>query len=74
MTGPDGRDVAVAHLDAVGRLDLPAIEATDASDVEPVPPYAPPGSPTVPRGRSEAMRVHPEGLVVTALGGEVGTP
>ena len=63
MTEPDGRDVVVAYLDAVGRLDLPAIEATFADDVELVLPYAPPGFPKVSHGRSEAMRVYPEGVM-----------
>jgi len=63
MTEPDGRDVVVAYLDAVGRLDLPAIEATFAEDVELVLPYAPPGFPKVSQGRSEAMEVYPEGVM-----------
>lgn len=63
MTEPDGRDVVVAYLDAVGRLDLPAIEATFADDVELVLPYAPPGFPKVSHGRTEAMRVYPEGVM-----------
>ncbi|MEX5717043.1 nuclear transport factor 2 family protein [Geodermatophilus maliterrae] len=63
MTDPEGRAVVVAYLDAVGRLDLPAIEATFADDVELVLPYAPPGFPKVSRGRAEAMKVYPEGLM-----------
>ena len=63
MTGPDGRDVVVAYLDAVGRLDLPAIEATFAEDVELVLPYAPPGFPRVSHGRAKAMEVYPEGVM-----------
>jgi ketosteroid isomerase-like protein len=63
VTEPDGRDVVVAYLDAVGRLDLPAIEATFADDVELVLPYAPPGFPKVSHGRTEAMRVYPEGVM-----------
>ncbi|GAB3319472.1 hypothetical protein GCM10027451_39180 [Geodermatophilus aquaeductus] len=63
MTEPEGRAVVVAYLDAVGRLDLQAIEATFADDVELVLPYAPPGFPKVSQGRSEAMKVYPEGLM-----------
>ena len=63
MSTDNGRDVVVAYLDAVGRLDLPAIEATFAEDVELVLPYAPPGFPKVSRGRVEAMQVYPEGLM-----------
>jgi ketosteroid isomerase-like protein len=63
VTEPDGRDVVVAYLDAVGRLDLPAIEATFADDVELVLPYAPPGFPKVSHGRAEAMQVYPEGVM-----------
>src|SRR4028119_1484117 len=63
MTDPQERAVVGAHLDAVGRLVLPAIEATFADDVELVPPYAPPGFPKVSRGRAAEMEVHPEGLM-----------
>ncbi len=63
MSSTEGRDVVVAYLDAVGRLDLPAIEATFAEDVELVLPYAPPGFPKVSRGRAEAMKVYPDGLM-----------
>ena len=63
MNTDNGRDVVVAYLDAVGRLDLPAIEATFAEDVELVLPYAPPGFPKVSRGRAEAMKVYPDGLM-----------
>ncbi|RBY83668.1 hypothetical protein DQ238_00870 [Geodermatophilus sp. TF02-6] len=60
---PHDRAVVEVYLDAVGRLDLPAIEATFADDVELVLPYAPPGYPKVCRGRAEAMGVYPEGLM-----------
>jgi uncharacterized protein len=63
MTDPQERAVVEAYLDAVGRLDLPAIEATFADDVELVLPYAPPGFPKVSRGRAAAMEVYPEGLM-----------
>ena len=63
MSSTEGRDVVVAYLDAVGRLDLPAIEATFAEDVELVLPYAPPGFPKVSHGRAEAMKVYPDGLM-----------
>ncbi|SDC72110.1 Ketosteroid isomerase-related protein [Geodermatophilus telluris] len=63
MTATEGRDVVVAYLDAVGRLDLPAIEATFAEDVELVLPYAPPGFPKVSHGRTKAMEVYPEGVM-----------
>ena len=63
MSTDNGRDVVVAYLDAVGRLDLPAIEATFAEDVELVLPYAPPGFPKVSSGRAAAMQVYPEGLM-----------
>ncbi|MGK5111449.1 MULTISPECIES: nuclear transport factor 2 family protein [unclassified Geodermatophilus] len=63
MSSDADRAVVVAYLDAVGRLDLPAIEATFDEDVELVLPYAPPGFPKVSRGRSEAMAVYPEGVM-----------
>jgi ketosteroid isomerase-like protein len=63
MSADADRAVVEAYLDAVGRLDLPAIEATFAEDVELVLPYAPPGFPKVSRGRAEAMKVYPEGLM-----------
>lgn len=63
MTDPQERAVVEAYLDAVGRLDLPAVEATFAEDVELVLPYAPPGFPKVSRGRAAAMEVYPEGLM-----------
>jgi ketosteroid isomerase-like protein len=63
MTDPQERAVVEAYLDAVGRLDLPAIEATFAEDVELVLPYAPPGFPKISRGRAAAMEVYPEGLM-----------
>ena len=63
MSTDNGRDVVVAYLDAVGRLDLPAIEATFAEDVELVLPYAPPGFLKVSRGRAAAMQVYSEGLM-----------
>jgi ketosteroid isomerase-like protein len=63
MSSDADRAVVVAYLDAVGRLDLPAIEATFDEDVELVLPYAPPGFPKVSRGRTEAMAVYPEGVM-----------
>ena len=60
---PDDKAVVEAYLDAVGRLDLPAIAATFADDVEVVLPYAPAGFPKVSSGRDEAMKVYPEGLM-----------
>lgn len=63
MSTDNGRAVVVAYLDAVGRLDLPAIEATFADDVELVLPYAPPGFPEVSHGRAAAMEVYPAGLM-----------
>jgi uncharacterized protein len=63
VTDPQERAVVEAYLDAVGRLDLPAVEATFADDVELVLPHAPPGFPEVSRGRAAAMEVYPEGLM-----------
>ena len=60
---PDDKAVVEAYLDAVGKLDLPAIAATFADDVELVLPYAPAGFPKVSRGREEAMKVYPEGVM-----------
>lgn len=45
-TATDGESVVRAYLDAVGALDLAAIEATFADDIELVLPHAPPGSRT----------------------------
>lgn len=62
-TATDGESVVRAYLDAVGALDLAAIEATFADDIELVLPYAPPGFPTVSNGKAEAMKVYPDGLM-----------